>query len=227
MFRSALFLTTFGLLSYGVTATASTTVSRYKAQEETARTEYNWTVTCPGSLPTDPYAPVISYHLEVKASKTKIKEDGTPSGTGIATITYSISNFCNLPALTQNYWYGESTAFALQIPTNLDTARFTAPAFPVTELIPDGMGGLRNGATVNLNVDVQWLASDPTERDAYSDVVNEAGYHQVSKFKGKYRLANATGTVWDGTKNLLPSNLEWGFSQIMQLTSAEVTVVKD
>ena len=195
---------------------ASTQIAQVHLKDETVRAEYNWVTGC------------ISNRLEIKASLTKTKEDGlTPAGSAIAAITYSTTDFCNLPVLQQTFWYGESAAVSLQVGSSLTEARLVAFAFPLTQKLSNGAGGVQDGVTTSLNVDMRWTSEDPVERIVGTFVTNDVGYHSVSQLTGRYRIALASGSMSGGFGNLIPATPDSALAQIMKLSSARLTVIKD
>jgi hypothetical protein len=208
-------LTVASAVLMSVPALAGVEVSRYKVKDESVRVEYSWVEGC------------VSYQLEVKAGRTRVKEDGTPEVTPAASINYSTSDFCNLPELKQEFWFGESTSFQIDISGNIRYGRFFTNSFTLNELVPDGSGGVVNGRSMNLFVDMVWTSEDPLERLTDTVVTHHPGYHSISLLTGLYRNAVVAGTLSDGSRNLIPLGPGFSFAQILRLNTSEMTIIKD
>ncbi len=207
----ALFVTVLIALA-AIPALASTVVAHSKYQDETARAEYSWIEGC------------LSNRLEISAALTKVKHDGTPEPTSMFFVIYSVQNFCN-GQLT--FWYGESSTVSIAIDNTLRSARAVSPAFAITQLLPDGQGGVINGPTINLVVDIRWSSDDPLDKYKDTVVTNYPGFHSVTKLTGRYRLATATGILSDGVRNWIPVAPEGSFAQMFSLSGGETTVTKE
>ena len=197
-------------------AEGATEVSRYKMKDETLRAEYSWVDGC------------VSKHLEITGSRKKVKDGGGPPDKGtVVSVTYSTYDFCRLPSIEQTFTYGETSLGVVDADGNLRSGRIVVPSLPMQRLVYGGSGELMSSQTLQGVVNVSWWATEPVEKEASTTVTHHAGFHQVSRFQGRYRVAEATGTISDGTQNLMPLAAEGSFAQILRLKSGEVTVVKD
>lgn len=210
----ALLLTALICLA-AVPASASSEVTHRRFKDEMARAEYSWIEGC------------VSKRLEISAARTKVKEDGTPDTTSTFSVLYSTFTFCDPQQPQQTLWYGESSIVSIEIDPNLRSARAVSPSFAITQLLPDGQGGVINGPTINLIVDVRWSSNDLLDKYAGTTVTHYPGFHSVSHLTGHYRLATATGTVSEGVQNWIPVAPEGSFAQMFRLSGGETTIVKD
>jgi hypothetical protein len=211
-------LLTIGSLIPAMPAIAGTEVSHYRVKDQAARAEYSWTAGC------------VTTSIQVKAALTRVKEDGTtPETTGLASVTIGTVDFCDPQVRIQKLYYGETSSFTLQVDGDIRFARLFSPAFPISELVPDGNGGVVTTAPKYHYIDMTWTSNDPLERTAGAITTSGPGYHEVSSLTGHYRLADVSGTLSDGTQNLLPlpASGVYGFFQILKLTNGSITITSD
>src|SRR4051812_48419739 len=89
---------------------AATELSHTKEKDESVRAEYSWIDGC------------VSKHLEIWASRTRVKDDGTPDTQTVSYINYSTYMFCDLSHTQQMFYHGMSTTAAVTIDSSLRSA---------------------------------------------------------------------------------------------------------
>jgi hypothetical protein len=192
---------------------AGTEVLHTRYRDETARAEYSWVENC------------TSYQLTVTASKTKVKDDGVTVDNGpVVSVTYATYTFCDIANTEQTFWSGTAASPALEIDSNLKTAR-------VAVVLP--LQGTRYKAgqstalgTRTVSVDMAWTSDE--KKDTYSGtiVTRYPGHTEVNHLTGHYRIAAASGTVSDGQMNLL-AGAPAGWAQLFRLNQGETIITKD
>jgi hypothetical protein len=196
-------------------ASAATEVSHTRSRNETARVEYSWIENgC------------ISKQLLVTAAKNTVRTDGTTDVKPVATLLYSLYDYCNLSNVTQTFWWGKSESFTLIVDSSLKSASFVAPAFVASGTRFSGPNSTDLG-TKALNVDLRWTSNDPLDKTAGTWVTRLPGFMEVSTFVGHYRLATATGQVLDGTQNWFPVAYEGTLVQLFRLMDGETILTKE
>lgn len=207
LFLSALFAVTL--------ATAGTEVSHTRYRNETARAEYSWIENgC------------VSKQLVVTAAKNSVRQDGTLETQPVATVMYSIYDFCDAANVSQTFWWGTGNAFSLTVAFNLKSASMIAPAFPMAGERFNGPVRTDLG-TKQFNIDIRWSSNDPLDKSAGTWVTRLPGYLEVSTFNGWYRLATATGVVSDGTQNLFPVAYEGNLVQLYRVLQGETILTRE
>src|SRR3954447_26578690 len=110
---------------------AAVEISRTGMRDETVSAEYNWVDNnC------------ISRHLEIESSKTRTNDTGTRTNESVTVVNYSIYNFCDPQNRKQSFYHGKSSAAQVAVDPLLRSASVRSNAFPVNEIIGDGMGNV-------------------------------------------------------------------------------------
>jgi hypothetical protein len=173
--------------------TAETLVSQYRMKDHSVKAEYTRTADCQTTS------------IQVNASiTTGVAGYRSSDDSRIASITISMLDFCDPNVRIQRLFYGETSSFTLDLDVSLRDARLYASAFPIYELLPDGTGGTTKNKPMPYYLDMRWTSNDPVERTAGAITTSGPGYKSISTLVGFYRVADVSGTLSDGSKNILP-----------------------
>jgi len=110
--------------------------------------------------------------------------------------------------------FGSTSAATFQVGSQFSSATLSA-TIPVTDEL--------TGNTFNVSVSVNWTATGPIQSEVSTFHFHTKGFTENDQFNAKFRDAQASGTISDGTTNFSPSPSD--FAQIGRFNQGDVLII--